>query len=58
VQGHVKDFCAEKEGPSTKEVSKVQQGSLARREIEAMKIGLGMSMALSKDPLADRQGPG
>jgi hypothetical protein len=46
-----------RQGLSTKEVSKVQQGYLASRETEAMEIDLGMSTALSKGPLADRHGP-
>jgi hypothetical protein len=40
-----------------KEVSKVQQGCLASRETDAVKIDLVMNMALSKGPLADRHGP-
>jgi hypothetical protein len=40
-----------------KEVSKVQQGCLARRETEAVEIDLGMSTALSKGLLADRHDP-
>jgi hypothetical protein len=47
-----KTFVLRRQGPGTKEVSKVQQGCLASREID-----LGMSMALSKGPLADRHGP-
>jgi hypothetical protein len=38
-------------------MSKVQQGCLANRETEAVEINLGMSMALSKGPLANRHGP-
>jgi hypothetical protein len=44
-------------GPGTKEVRKVRQGWLVSRETEAVEIDLGMSMALSKGPLADRHGP-
>jgi hypothetical protein len=52
-----KTFVLRKQGPSTKEVSKVQRGCLASRETEAVEIDLGMSTALSKGPLADRHGP-
>jgi hypothetical protein len=52
-----KPFVLRRQGPSTKEMSKVQQGCLASRETEAMEIDLGMSTALSKGPLADRHGP-
>jgi hypothetical protein len=41
-------LCARRQGPSTKEVSKVQQGCLARGETEADQVGLGMSRALSR----------
>jgi hypothetical protein len=58
VQGCVKELCAEKaRTPGTKELSKVQQGCLVSRETEAVAIDLGMSMALSKGSLADKQGP-
>jgi hypothetical protein len=50
-------FVLRRQGPSTKEVSKAQQGCLASRETEAVEIDLSMSTALSKGPLADRQGP-
>jgi hypothetical protein len=52
-----KPFVLRRQGPGTKEMSKVQQGCLASRETEAMEIDLGMSTALSKGPLADRHGP-
>jgi hypothetical protein len=57
VQSCVKDLCVEKASSGTKEVSKVQQGCFASRETEAVEIDLAMSTALSKDLLADRQGP-
>jgi hypothetical protein len=58
VQGCVQDLCAEKaRAPGKKELSKVQQGCLASRETEVVVIDLGMSMAVSKGPLADRQRP-
>jgi hypothetical protein len=50
-----KTFVLRMQSPGTKEVSKVQQGCLASRETEAVETDLGMNMALSKGPLADRQ---
>jgi hypothetical protein len=52
-----KTFELRRQGPGTKEVSKFQQGLLASRETEAVEIDLGMSMALSKGPLAYRHRP-
>jgi hypothetical protein len=51
-----KTFVLRRQGPSTKEVSKIQQGCLASRETEAVEID-GMSTALSEGPLADRHRP-
>jgi hypothetical protein len=52
-----KSFVLRRQGPGTKEVSKVQQGCLASRETEAVETDHGMSKALSKGLLADRHGP-
>jgi hypothetical protein len=35
-----KSFVLRRQGPGTREVSKVQQGSLARGETEAVKVAL------------------
>jgi hypothetical protein len=51
-----KTFVLRRQGPGTKKVSKVQQGCLERGETEAVETDLGMNMALSKSPLADRHG--
>jgi hypothetical protein len=45
-------FVLRRQGPGTKEVSKVQQGFLASRETEAVEIDFGMSTDVSKGPLA------
>jgi hypothetical protein len=50
-------FVLRRQSPGTKEVSKVQQGCLASRETEAVETDPGMSTALSKGPLADKNGP-
>jgi hypothetical protein len=52
-----KSFVLRRQGPGTKEVSKVHQGCLASRETEAVETDLGMSTALSKGLLADRHRP-
>jgi hypothetical protein len=52
-----KTFVLRRQGPGTKEVSKVQQGCLASRETEAVEVTLDKNMALSKGPLADRHRP-
>jgi hypothetical protein len=49
-----KTFVLRRQIPGTNKVSKFQQGCLASKETEAVKIDLGMSTALSKGPLADR----
>jgi hypothetical protein len=49
-----KSFVLRRQGPSTKEVDKVQQSCLARGENEAVEEGLGMSTALSKGLLSAR----
>jgi hypothetical protein len=58
-----RSFVLRRQGPSTKEVSKVQQGCLARGETEAVEIDLGMSTAMSRaswmigpEPAKGRQG--
>jgi hypothetical protein len=58
-----KCFVLRRQGPSTKELSKVQQGCLASREAEAVEIDLGLSTPLSEgllllvtDPDKGRQG--
>jgi hypothetical protein len=58
-----KFFVLRRKDPSTKEVSQVQQGCLARGETEAVEIDLDMSIALSwaswltgTDPAKGRQG--
>jgi hypothetical protein len=43
-----RSFLLRRQDPGTKEVSKVQQGCLARRETEAVEIDLDMSLALSR----------
>jgi hypothetical protein len=56
-------FVLRRQGPGMKEVSKVQQGFLARGETKAVEIDLDMSMAMSRaswligtDPAKGRQG--
>jgi hypothetical protein len=58
-----RSFVLRRQGPSMKEVSKVQQGCLARGETEAVEIDFDMSTALSRaswligmDPAKGRQG--
>jgi hypothetical protein len=43
-----KFFVLRRKDPSTKEVSQVQQGCLARGETEAVEIDLDMSTAMSR----------